>query len=330
MSERPLTPAMTAAAAEILNSTTELTLSMAAVTRLPDASHTLQTLIGCRLVELLEIYIRRILELIFAHDPAAWSGRSKLRIPVSDVLRLPREELLRRAREEDAAQLAGKFEDTQLRLGGYLQTPPFTPEQLALFTRLKDVRNLHVHNNGRVDHAYAGRYPDAQVGDQIEGPADVALTALTLLSSVQRIDALVVAKYPQLAVPDAPLHERLQERMQRAVTFISPTPDERLLVTDILSDWQARSPELAALTPGLALGAHTLWSLVVSGDVWTAVGVDGRAVTGFSTQGEALAWVRDARLDGAVCSPDADEAWVTGTLDGGLVFRWPRAELGGQ
>ncbi|WP_221091375.1 hypothetical protein [Deinococcus aquaedulcis] len=107
------------AALEVMESTTLLMVNLAAVTRLPEAGQAVQTLIGCRLVELLEIYIRRVLELIFNHDPKAWSGRTKIKLSMAEAQRMEHDEvfrnkLLQAAREEDAAQIAGRFDETSV------------------------------------------------------------------------------------------------------------------------------------------------------------------------------------------------------------------------
>jgi hypothetical protein len=320
----------TEAALEILDSATLLMLNLAAVTRLPEASKALQSLISCRMVELLEIYIRRILELIFNHDPEAWSGRSKVKISASDVLKIPREELLRRAREEDAVRLAGKFEDTQTLLQAYLKDPPFTPERLLLFSNLKDVRNLLVHNNGLVDLAYAEKHTEVQVGDCIDASATAVLSALALLNNVQHIDDLVVTKYPELGIPVGQAMELIQMRVHQSMGLIDMTLDEQRHITAQIVELRETSPELAALLPSTVVSSlGTIWTVLSHKDFWSAVGVDQRAIVGFADEAAAYAWLSDSQLswEGCTFADEHDETWAYGTLDNGLLFKWPQAEI---
>jgi len=317
----------TEAALEVLDSATLLMVNMAAVTRLPEAGKALQALIGCRLVELLEIYIRRVLELIFTHDQAAWSGRTKAKISVADVLRIPRDELLQRAREEDAVQLAGKFEDTQKLLTAYLKTPPFTPEQLQLFLHLKDVRNLLVHNNGLVDRAFADKYPDVQVGERLDDPSKVLLSAFAMLDSVKRIDALVVTRYPDLAVPALEISRLIEQRMAQSQQLMKPTQQELQMVLNEQLQLLEVNPQFASLIPSdMAHGFGALWNVMPVPDqqIYALRSFDGRAVWPFSDEVAARAWLEEGKLDWQDCEvSEQDEAWTVGQLANGFYLRWP-------
>ena len=321
------------AAIEVMDSATLLMVSMAAVTRLPEAGRELQTLIACRLVELLEIYVRRTLELIFDHDAEAWDKRNakKRRVTVSEALTMTRAELLSLAREEDAAEIARKFEDSHKVLSSYLRAEPFRPGELDQFIRLKNLRNAWVHNNGLIDHLLAEQYETLQLGDRIDRLENVLPSALAFVGSVQYIDALVVARYPDLGRPSAPFSEVIQSRVQQSVELMRLTDEEMKGVNDVLSEVRELHPVSAEhLLPVMTMKHGTIWTVTQAGDTWVVTGADGRALLGFVTQVAAQAWLDEGEVswEGAAFDLESDGTWAYGTLASGLLFKWPSVEIG--
>ncbi|MXV21665.1 hypothetical protein [Deinococcus xianganensis] len=321
------------AAIEVMDSATLLMVSMAAVTRLPEAGRELQTLIACRLVELLEIYVRRTLELIFDHDAEAWDKRNakKRRVTVSEALTMTREELLSLAREEDAAEIARKFEDSHKVLSSYLRAEPFRPGELDQFIKLKNLRNAWVHNNGLIDHTLAEQNVTLQVGERIDRLENVLPSVAAFLGSVQYIDGLVMARYPDLGRPAAPFREVIQVRMQQSVQLMQPTVAEMDYVTHNLAEIQQNHPAVAELLPQtMVMKLNTVWTVVQADTAWALAGVDGRVLVGFETQAAAQAWLDEGEVswEGASFDLESDGTWAYGTLASGLLFKWPSGEVG--
>lgn len=296
MNSSPNPDALSAAAVEVMQSVLHFLPSIGQTARGGAEANAIQTLVACRCIELLEIYIRRVLELIFAHDKQIWAtSKSDRKVTLKDALTLPREELIALAREQNAKDLAGKFEDAHKVLGQYLGCDPFTHEQLKEFIRLKEQRNLFVHNNGIVDYAYAQKYPEYKPGEQIESTRLLVFGSGSLLTMVRHIDALLLSRYPQLATDATDLRNLFAESMTRTLQAIGMTAVEAAKFNEIAPQLQNMSGpfNLGALIPeGSQAGLETVWAFTETDDSGIqAISYDGKVVSGFPTLAEAQEFV---------------------------------------
>lgn len=300
--------------------------TLAATTRDPAEASVMHDLVACRLVELLEIYIRRVLETIYEHDRSVWAAKENQKISLREALELPQAELIARAREEDAKQIAERFEVAQKVLGKYLREDPFTAAELEQFIKLKEQRNLLVHNNGIVDRAYAAKHPTSNVGERIDTSILIFFSSLAVLTMVQRIDARLLERYPDLGTENTDFADIVTGRFSTAVERMAITHDEEAKFNDIATQLKAVDtvfPLGTLLAGNLIAGLGTLWQVENAQGVVYARAIDNRVVAGFSNQQEAVEWLSQEHLP-------LDELEAT-EIDGEFVLarhqhleiRWP-------
>ncbi|UQN07972.1 hypothetical protein [Deinococcus sp. QL22] len=325
--DEPITELMSLAAVEVLDALSLLSVSMAATTRHAEAGRLLQTMVGCRMVELLEIYVRRVLELVFERDPGMWSASPKEKILLREALTISREELIARARESDARRIAGLFEDAQEILPRYLRAKPFTDDQLSLFIDLKEQRNLFVHNNGRVDHAYRAKYPQTQLGQQLDYVLHIIQSSTAVFASVCSIDALLLIQYPELGTDTGWFRPVMQERMSHASQVMAPSQEESVLVNDLLPQvltFPSPFTIPAHLLPeNMVAGMGTFWIVQEEKAGWVGQSADGRVVGWFEDRASTFTWLLQPELpwlDRTVIRVEG--TWTYGQV-GRLEVRWP-------
>lgn len=319
---------MSSAAIEVLDSITLLATGLASTTHDYESSRLLQTLVGCRLVELLEIYIRRVLELIFNHDSEMWSVGLREKILLHEALNLSRAQLIERAREADAQRIAGRFDQAQDVLAKYLQVKPFSPEQLEEFIKLKEQRNLFVHNNGLVDHAYAEKFPEVRVGDKLEYDLHIIESLQAIFSSVIHIDQILIKKYPLLGQEADDISEVVLQRMSKAMIIMQPTGEESAKLNQVIPAIGARASAFTLpdqITSGMISGLGTLWIIQERNGIYLAVSVEKRYVGTFENRELLVAWITQEFVswEGLEIS-DVTEDFVEGHL-GNLSIRWPKS-----
>lgn len=314
------------AAREVLEPITVLLQTLAATTRDPAEVAVIHDLVACRLVELLEIYIRRVLETIYEHDPSVWAAKENQKISLREALELPQAELIARAREEDAKQIAERFEVAQKVLGKYLREDPFTAAELEQFIKLKEHRNLLVHNNGIVDRGFAAKNPMSKVGERINTSIMIIFSASAVLTMVKRIDGRLLERYPDLGTENTDFADIVTGRFNTAIQRMAITPAEEVKFNDIAKQLQAVDtvfPMGTLLAGNLIAGLGTLWQVENAQGVVYARAIDNRVVAGFSNQQEAVEWLSQEHLP-------LDELEAT-EIDGEFVLarhqhleiRWP-------
>lgn len=305
---------------------TVLTQTLAATTRDPAEAAVMHDLVACRLVELLEIYIRRVLEAIYDYDPEVWAARETQKISLREALELPQAELIARAREEDAKQIAERFEVAQKVLGKYLREDPFTAEELEAFITLKEHRNLLVHNNGIVDRAFAAKNPGMKVGDRVDTGIMILESAFAVLSMVQRIDQKLLERYPELGLESTAFEEIVMGRVNRAMQRIAMTHAEGAKFNDTSKQLTAVAtvfPIENLLAGNLLAGMGTFWQIGNADGVLYARAIDNRIVAGFTDEQEAVEWLMMANFppDGLEIT-EMDEEFVHAQHQH-LELRWP-------
>ncbi|WP_221091607.1 hypothetical protein [Deinococcus aquaedulcis] len=187
------------------------------------------------------------------------------------------------------------------------------------------MRNLLVHNNGVVDHAFAEEWQNVEIGDRLNLPGHVIVSAMVMLDSVKRIDSLVLDKYPGLGISAHAAGATFQNRIHQSITMLPVEEIEKAL--PVLAELRGKHPEIAALIPeNVMFRLGTIWAVLPADDVWALVGVDGRGIFGFADEAAAHAWLDEGQLSWHECSvsEESDDVWVAGTLSNGLMFRWPR------
>ena len=314
------------AAHEVLEPITVLLQTLAATTRDPAEVAVVHDLVACRLVELLEIYIRRVLETIYEHDPSVWAAKENQKISLREALELPQAELIARAREEDAKQIAERFEVAQKVLGKYLREDPFTAAELEQFIKLKEHRNLLVHNNGIVDRAFAARHPTSKVGERVDTSILIFYTALAVLTMVQRIDQKLLERYPDLGTENTDFADIVTGRFSTAVQRMAITHDEGAKFNDIATQLKAVDtvfPLGTLLAGNTVAGLGTLWQVEKAQGVVYARAIDNRIVAGFTDEQEAVEWLMMEHFppDGLEIT-ELDEEFVHAQHQH-LELRWP-------
>ncbi|GGR21164.1 hypothetical protein [Deinococcus ruber] len=320
---------ITPAALAVLQTMTSYSYALAHVTRDPGVSLPLMDVIGCRSVELLEVYVRRVIEHIIDLEPNQWLEVSDVKFTARDALTRPQSELIARMREEDPPRLASNLPGCTNLLGRFLDGQMFTSAQLQEIQALKDLRNLIVHNDGVVDTRYARTHSDAQLGDRLNFSVRVLQAVLATLRSVQHIDALLLARYPQLAQPEAPnMQTDMMRRLHDSFTALAARPEELALLGP-LTNQMAAAPLPFSLPP-LLTGFGTFW-LLSKGEMewWTAYSIDGRAAAPFVSEDDARQWVGAERFSWNACRVEElhEDGFAILQDETGLTLRWPQSEL---
>ncbi len=218
-------------------------------------------------------------------------------------------------------------------LDAFLGGCPLTAEQVGFNGLLKDVRNLSVHNNGRVDEKFMRRWGHlghATLGEPFPVQLYAALAAPALQMTVTTYDALVLQQAPHLGIPFSLDRQRkLGAVYEELEDMIGATREEWTTVTDSIEHFNA-SP-----LPYTFAGVDARYSQQGFGHRWldheTELGLYAfsrrMAIAGpFADEAALGAWLRGPRIPAdQIARQCTDEhGWLSvDTRDGPSVYVHP-------
>lgn len=326
--ERPrqLSPA----AQEVMFEIAQLWAALPFVARDEQVRVVLVDTICCRMVDLLEVYVRRVVELIIRADPDAWAKASKMQVSIQDALTLNRESLIQNMLREEAPRVASDFGASRKLLARFLKTEPFTPAQVKEIQDMKEIRNIIVHNNGIVDHPLAAQ-PTLKLGEKIHFDLASAFVALAFFDAVRHIDGALLQQYPSLGAEAD--HDELQGllvSLNTALMALNVSEEEvqamqaiaaQLLDLDYPFDTSLFSASL------LSAGQGSFWTFGEDAMGYCAFATDDRVVGPFLTLEAARAWVNGPEQDWSGATQDTTpERWDLWKAADGLTLRCPKSQ----